>query len=458
MHRLFILLLCLFAFVPVYSQAPADGELTILFAGDAMQHIPQMRAANGGGGNKYCYSDCFRFIKPYLEQSRFCVVNFETTLADEPYSGFPRFSAPDDWFYALRDAGFRFFALANNHILDHGNDGLLRTLDIMGVNSTASSTAQPHQHEAFVMGAYSDTTDRRQRYPVVFDAGGVRVALFNYTYGTNGMRVVPPVVVNLLDTALIKADLESVKDMQVDVKIVYLHWGDEYRTCASRNQRKMARWLVRQGFDAVIGSHPHVVQDGEWIEHEVSNQPSAVSHQQAPTARSANQSSNLQIIKSSNLQIRRVPVVYSLGNLMSNQRKTGTNGGIMAQVVIDTKTKRVTDLRYLPFYVHRGYISRPLVMGNQSKGNKLSTFNFQPSTLSRYQYYAIPTDDYLEGRMSFVLPKYVETELRALHDSITGRMSEFSILRLRTAFPITDYDDMPSPRRQPLPPHLHKEF
>lgn len=383
-------------------QGERGRELTILFAGDAMQHIPQVRAAYNPANGRYDYHDCFRYVMPYLEQSRLCVVNFETTLDSLPYTGFPRFSAPDDWFYALREAGFCYFALANNHVFDKGGSGLKRTLSVMTEEQQKSRDAvSVSASRVFSMGAYTDSIDRRNRYPLLIEAGGLRVALLNYTYGTNGIRVTPPFLVNMLDTALILSDLLSLERQSVDVKVVVVHWGNEYQTHANRWQREMAQWLVRHGVDAVIGAHPHVVQDGEWIGS--------------------------------------VPVVYSLGNLLSNQRKKGTYGGVLAQLVIDTKTRAVSDLRFVPFYVYRGTIR------------------------GRYQYYLIPTADYLDGRLSVSLPAYAEHELKEMHQSVVSLMPDFTLFRLKHIVPADNIDNdasdaFPLVAPAPLPTNIRIEF
>jgi poly-gamma-glutamate capsule biosynthesis protein CapA/YwtB (metallophosphatase superfamily) len=65
---------------------------------------------------------------------------------------------------------------------------------------------------------------------------------------------------------LVRADLDRVTnivrdlDARVDVVIVLPHWGTQYTTRTVRDQRTVARALVRAGADVVIGGHPHWVQ------------------------------------------------------------------------------------------------------------------------------------------------------------------------------------------------------
>ena len=99
-----------------HAKDTATHAVTMLFAGDLMQHGPQIRAAKTANG--YDYSDVFARVKPEISAADIAVANFEVTLAGEPYSGYPQFSAPDDYLRASIDAGFDVFTTANNHCCD----------------------------------------------------------------------------------------------------------------------------------------------------------------------------------------------------------------------------------------------------------------------------------------------------------------------------------------------------
>lgn len=106
-------------FLLTYAQ---QKEVSLFFAGDAMQHLPQIEAAKTYGG--YNYDSCFYLLKDKISAADIACVNFETTLGGQPYRGYPMFSAPDEFALALKDSGFDLFFLANNHILDSRQKGL----------------------------------------------------------------------------------------------------------------------------------------------------------------------------------------------------------------------------------------------------------------------------------------------------------------------------------------------
>lgn len=131
------------------------SRLTLLFAGDLMQHQAQINAARTSTG--YDYSDCFKFVKEEINRADIAIANLEVTLGGKPYRGYPAFSAPDEYLFAIRDAGFDVLITANNHCLDKGKKGLERTLLML------DSLQIPHA------GTYVNTESREQQYPLLLE-------------------------------------------------------------------------------------------------------------------------------------------------------------------------------------------------------------------------------------------------------------------------------------------------
>ena len=341
--------------------AHSEETISLIFGGDAMVHSPQFQWAYNASNDTYDFEPNFRYIRPFLDRADLAIVNFETTLAGKPYSGYPNFASPDSYLDALKNAGFDVFMMANNHVLDRGRRGMERTLDQMG--------DYPN------MGAYRSPEDRAERYPLIMEVQGLRIAFFNCTYGCNGYQALPPTHVNLIDTAEIAADLRSIEDKQIDLRIMTIHWGLEYVTKATDEQRQLARWFADKGFDLVIGSHPHVVEDGEMIGD--------------------------------------MPVMYSMGNFISNQRKLNTNGGILVRVNILRNTKKIDSVTFLPCYVHKGILQQEV----------------DGVVKQERQYFLIPTTEYLAGHYPFVLPAADEESLKTFHFNTVNRLPNFQIMK-----------------------------
>ena len=288
-------------------------SVKFIFAGDLMGHMPQVDAARQADGS-YNYAPCFRYVKDYIQSADLAIVNLEVTLAGPPYSGYPQFSSPDVLAAYAKEAGFDIMTTANNHCMDRGKKGLERTLQVL------DSLEIPH------LGTYRDWAQRDDEHPLMVECKGFRIALLCYTYGTNGIPVVEPNCVNFIDTIEMAHDLHVARERGADFVITYIHWGIEYAVKANKEQEQTAQWLLAHGCDAVIGGHPHVVQN---------------------------------FTLDANPNNSRYPevVVYSMGNLVSNQRQVDRDGGIMMELTLTkTPTGLKQEWQYLPYWVHRGTV------------------------------------------------------------------------------------------------------
>ncbi|MDE6560436.1 MAG: CapA family protein [Muribaculaceae bacterium] len=294
-----ILLFSLLQFITGTAANPADSAVmsrpgaTLLFAGDAMQHQAQLdQALLEGDGKRYDYSECFRWIAPTVTEADYAVVNLEVPLGGGPvYSGYPCFSAPDSYAQALVDAGFDMMLTANNHCLDSGMKAARRTisaLDSLGIDH---------------IGTYHDSADREKKVPFIKDINGIKFGFLNYTYGTNGIPAKDGMEVSLIDRKKIAEEMKQTRDAGAEIIVVTMHWGIEYVLKENAIQRDQAQFLIDNGADMVIGSHPHVIQPMKMVRDEKRQQD--------------------------------VPVVYSLGNFISNMKTGDTRGGAYVRVRVE---------------------------------------------------------------------------------------------------------------------------
>ncbi|HOZ13271.1 MAG TPA: CapA family protein [Tenuifilaceae bacterium] len=300
-----------FLLIGLISPGQNSKTLNLIFVGDVMGHSPQINSAYDEVTKTYSYDSVFTRMKGVFSYANIVIANLEVTLAGEPYSGYPQFSSPDNLVDGLMSAGVDVLVTANNHSVDRGKDGIIRTIDVL------SQKGIPHT------GTFKDSAHRETINPLIIDKNGFRLGLLNYTYGTNGIPVPLPVIVNLIDTALIRKDVEKTKALGVDEVIVFIHWGNEYETNPSKTQIKLAEFMKGLGVRIIIGSHPHVVQRME--------------------ATFDTDSTTGQV------------VVYSLGNFVSNQRKRYCNGGVVTFVQLsknEVGKTQITNTGYIPVWVH----------------------------------------------------------------------------------------------------------
>ncbi len=263
-------------------------EVSLLFAGDAMQHSAQIEAAKEG--NRYNYAPCFEWISDEIASADYAVVNLEAPIGGRPHTGYPCFSAPDEYAIALQQAGFDLFLTANNHSLDRYSRGAIRTLHLL------DSIGVDH------IGSYRSPEELRLYHPFMKTIKGIRIAFLNYTYGTNGFTPSPPLVINYIDPEQIKQDIRTARALDAELIVACVHWGDEYQLLPNKSQQELADLLVDEGVQLVIGAHPHVIQ------------PMEIRYDTAGKARAL--------------------VVYSLGNFISNMKTCDTVGGAIVKVSI----------------------------------------------------------------------------------------------------------------------------
>lgn len=336
--------------VPEIADLPAvRGESAdLLFAGDAMMHQAQIDAAKVYGFDGY-----FSAVKPFVEKADFAVVNLEAPLGGAPYRGYPCFSAPDDYAQALTDAGFDFLLLANNHILDRRDRGLHRTISVL------DSLGIPHA------GVYHDMAARDSLMPAVVNVKGFRIGLLNYTYGTNGIQLQGPAVVDYINKEQIAADVSAARNSGAELVAVCIHWGEEYQLLPSAAQKSLAQTLVDLGVDIIIGGHPHVVQPMKMMT--------------GPDGKP-------------------VLLVYSLGNFISNMRTNDTRGGAMVRVHLDRDSlgrARVASAAWSPVFVEPPSAPAPnfrLVNPNNSTNPKAKVFLSKATDLFDQYNINVPLD------------------------------------------------------------------
>ncbi len=196
----------------------------------------------------------------------------------------------------MADMGIDIAVMANNHCCDRLSRGIgstIEALDSRGIRHT---------------GVFADSADYARNNILRFECGGIRFALINYTYGTNGIPVPKDCIVNLIDTTVISRDMAAVDSTATDCLIAVMHWGNEYERHENAVQRRLAGMLRRKGADIVIGSHPHVIQPFE------ADSTGAV--------------------------------FYSLGNLVSNQQRRYCDGGLIASIDV-VRCDTLPQLQYI---------------------------------------------------------------------------------------------------------------
>lgn len=291
---------------PAETEAPTEPvSLDLIMVGDILAHEGVYNSGKYPDG-VYNYDHLFAQVKDDIEGADIAIVNQEVVLGgvELGLSGYPCFNSPVELGDALVSAGFNVILHATNHALDKGATGLDNTMDFWKENYP----------DLAVLGVHQTQEDYDNNNVYIYEQEGVRIAILNYTYGTNGIPLPKgrEYMVNLLDEAKMESDIEYARE-NADFVIVCPHWGTEYVYEPDSSQKYWARFFADRGVDLVIGTHPHVIEPVEWVQGNDGHF---------------------------------TLVYYSLGNFVSNQDRIPRMLGAMAKVTI---TKR-GNLTYISNY------------------------------------------------------------------------------------------------------------
>lgn len=204
-------------------------------------------------------------VESLLGKSDITMGNLESIIAGNEIglSSFPKFNGPVELGYTLKELGFDIVTLANNHALDRGPEGLLKSI------SNLQEIGLEYD------GAYESAEDQKRLR--IKNINGLKVCFISYTNSTNGIKV-PDKKPYLVNSFKQKSLLKVTKEMRalksknlVDVIIFSIHFGSEYHMYPSSRQKEMCASIADAGADVIIGHHPHVLQPPQWIENSKGN-------------------------------------------------------------------------------------------------------------------------------------------------------------------------------------------
>lgn len=261
-----------------------EEEITLTALGDILMHNTLIWSGGQPDGT-YAF-DFFRDVAHLMQEGDYCTTTLEAALGgpETGYTGYPLFNSPDAIAYHLQEYGVDGVIASNNHILDRGFQGAQRTVEVLeDAGLDVLGIKQSPEDPGFI----------------IKDIRGIKVGYLAYTYGTNGLTLPQEhnYFINMLEKDRILEDIEKLRP-EVDVLILILHWGVEYSTSPTENQRELAREFLQAGVDAIVGSHPHVVQPVEYI----------------------------------NMDGQEKFVAYSIGNYIGHQRGQERNSGVILQL------------------------------------------------------------------------------------------------------------------------------
>ncbi len=246
---------------PIVTLTPTPTpkpSVTLKMVGDILLHTRILNYSKQEDAT-YNFNTIFENVIEQIEEADIALVNQEVILGGTKLgiSGYPQFNAPYEVGDALVKAGFDVVLHSTNHALDKGKKGLLSCLSFW----------EETYPEIGVLGIQDSAKEQEELY--IIEVNGIRIAILNYTYGTNGIALPKdmPYAVNLLEEKRVIEDLKEA-EKEADFTVVCPHWGTEYRLTPDSSQEKWTQIFLKNGADLVLGTHPHVIEPMEWVEDE----------------------------------------------------------------------------------------------------------------------------------------------------------------------------------------------
>lgn len=295
------------------EQKQVFKTITLTATGDCLMHNTQIASGREPDAS-YNFASFFSEVEDLIKEGDYTSVCFEAPMAgkEAEYTGYPLFNSPDEIVYTFKKAGFDLIVTANNHIMDRGYEGALRTMEVI------------ERAGLDYAGTYK-TKEASENF-LIKDIKGVKVGYIAYTYSTNGIPVPEEhdYFLNYIDEDKILSDIERLRP-KVDILILVLHWGVEYSPHPTQEQRIMARKFLEKGADVILGSHPHVIQPMEVMDIDGKDKV----------------------------------VFYSMGNFISHQRGVERNSGIVVKLKFTKDMQQditiLEEASYTPTFSHSYY-------------------------------------------------------------------------------------------------------
>ena len=323
---------------PIYRVMDSQTEeayqksFRLLFCGDLILLEDQVK--NAYNGKTYNFSSCFEYTAKYISAADFAIGVFEGPLGGtsknfsqsnfgdgkELYLNFP-----DEFADAVKAAGFDFVTTASNHLLDMGEAGADRTIQVLrqkGIDYT---------------GSYLNQKEKDTEQVKIIEKDGIRMAFLAYTYGVNNYDTE-----KIIDSELscktsflvgkgsphydivkesVRRDFEKAKSSQPDLIIVLPHWGTQFADKADAFQKTWQQNFLEFGADIILGDHTHSVQPVEIKE----------------------------------INGKTTFTLFSPGNYVNIYREHNGDASTLVEVAIDRKTKKIIGGSVVPLWAHSSY-------------------------------------------------------------------------------------------------------
>jgi poly-gamma-glutamate synthesis protein (capsule biosynthesis protein) len=281
---------------------------------------------------KYNYMPMVQDFLPIFKNAdiKFCndpILNGGESLG---ISGYPKFNSPTEFVTDMGKLGCNLVNTASNHSFDYTQ-----------ANINNSVSAWQSVPKMLAVAGENQNSDQ-QNTVHYFSIKGLKFAFLAYTaYSNNDSPVLNSYGVNTYTNAFAQKQIDKAKSAGAKFIIVSIRWGTEYSTSTNPEQIKIAQYLADQGVNLILGHGSHELQPVAQI-------------------KGANGNSTL--------------VWYSLGNFLNAQEPPETLFNGIVCMNIDPKTQAISNIKYLPIYMHYEWTAAQQIADDTNSRNNLHLY------------------------------------------------------------------------------------
>ncbi|KAF1079987.1 MAG: hypothetical protein GQF41_3663 [Candidatus Rifleibacterium amylolyticum] len=316
------------AVLTAQQNSQITNAISIAFVGDIILLRDQIRRAYSAEKQEYDFSPVFEYAKKHLLTADLAIGVFEGPMAgkDEGYStsnygdGIPLYlNFPDSFVDSVIDSGIDLVTLANNHILDMGEEGASRTRQVLDAKKLK------------YVGSYSNISEKNQ--PKIVGLKGLRIAILAYSFPSNYYSEdyffdINPSLTSVIvgkssryfseARSQVHVDFERAKAENPDLIVVLPHMGTQFIHETDTFQKTWNEIFINEGADIILGDHSHAVQPVEFRKVVIKNRE------------------------------KQVVIVNSPGNFVNSYIEHNGDATSIVKVFIDSETKSVICAGIIP--------------------------------------------------------------------------------------------------------------
>ena len=264
-------------------------------------------------GETYSFNYMFDGISKYIKNADLSIGTLETNFTENEYSGVGKYNSPIELLQAVKNSGVELVSVAHNHILDYGVSGYDETIKKIQDN------------ELDITGIKDNTENENKDFSgIIKEVNGIKIAVLSYTYGLSNdgkLTEEEKNVANIYSEEKVKFDIDYAKENSNYIMVI-MHWGEVNNSVVSPWQEEVKNYLVDNGVDMILGSHPSVIEPMEIVQ---------------------------------NSEGRNVLVAYSLGNYISSLKYENADVELILNIEItkesDSEKAVLKKVDYTPIYV-----------------------------------------------------------------------------------------------------------